>query len=153
VLEAGSRSLVVAHADERVFDAVTKMLENNIGRLPVVDRDDPQKMVGYMNRANVMGSWRSHLHAESVREHGWLKNLRSISDFKGNGGVTVGRVESLTDEELLLTPNSDSDEPADIYLLSAPVRGVLLGDRVRVSYRKNNGQKVAVRIEELSSRQ
>ena len=153
VLEAGTGSLVVAYADERVFDAVTKMLENNIGRLPVVDRDDPKKMVGYINRANVMGSWRGHLIAESVREHGWLKNLRTISDFKGNGGVTVGRVESLTDEQLLLVPNGDSDEPADVYFLNAPVRGVLLGDRVRVSYRKNNGQKVALRIEELSSRQ
>jgi CBS domain-containing protein len=153
VLEAGASSLVVAHADERVFDAVTKMLENNIGRLPVVDRNDPQKMVGYINRATVMGSWRGHLHAESVRENGWLENFRSISDYEGNGGVTEGRVESLTDEQLLLTPNADSDEPANVYLLNAPVRGVLLGDRVRVSYQKNNGQKVAVRIEELSSRQ
>lgn len=154
VLDAGARSLVVAHADERVFDAVTKMLENNIGRLPVVDRNDPQKMVGYINRANVMGSWRGHLQAESVREHGWLRNLRSISDYKGDGrGVTVGRVESLTDQLLLLAPNGDSDDPADVYLLRAPVRGVLLGDRVRVSYQKNKGQKVAVRIEELSSRQ
>ena len=56
VLDAGTRSLVVAYPDERVFDAVMKMLENNIGRLPVVDRKDPQKLVGYINRANVMGS-------------------------------------------------------------------------------------------------
>ena len=79
VLEAGARSLVVAYPDERVFDAVTKMLENNIGRLPVVERDDPQKMVGYINRANVMGSWRGHLHEESVREHGWWRNLRAAA--------------------------------------------------------------------------
>src|SRR5713226_8770168 len=71
VLEAGTRSLVVAYPDERVFDALTKMLENNIGRLPVVDRKDPRKMIGYMNRANVMASWRGHLNEESVRDHGW----------------------------------------------------------------------------------
>ncbi|HWF12120.1 MAG TPA: chloride channel protein, partial [Candidatus Acidoferrales bacterium] len=153
VLDAGARSLVVAHADERVFDAVIKMLENNIGRLPVVDRKDPQKMVGYINRANVMGSWRGHLQAESVREHGWLNNLRSISDRKGNHGVTVGRVASLTEKHLLLAPSADSDEPSDVYVLSAPVRGVLLGDEVRVSYEQNDGRKVAIRIEELSSRQ
>jgi CBS domain-containing protein len=153
VLDAGARSLVVAHADERVFDAVTKMLDNNIGRLPVVDRNDPRKMVGYINRANVMGSWRGHLHAESVREHGWLKNLRSISDYKSNGGVTIGRVQSLTDEQLSLIPNTDGDDLADVFVLNTPVRGVLLGDQVRVSYQKNNGKKVAVRIEELSSRQ
>ena len=72
VLDAGSRSLVVTYPDERVFDAVTKMLDNNIGRLPVVDRGNPHKMVGYINRANVMGSWRGHLHEESVRDHGWF---------------------------------------------------------------------------------
>ena len=83
VLDAGANSLVVAYPDERVFDAVTKMLDNNIGRLPVVDRKNPQNMVGYINRANVMGSWRGHLHEESVREHGWYKNLSSGHGHKG----------------------------------------------------------------------
>src|ERR1700676_1023695 len=58
VLDAGTRSLIVAYPDECVFDAVTKMLEHNIGRLPVVDRAAPQKLVGYINRANGMGSGR-----------------------------------------------------------------------------------------------
>ena len=71
MLDAGARSLIVTYPDERVFDAVTKMLENNIGRLPVVDRENQQRLVGYMNRANVMGSWRGHLQEESVREI-WL---------------------------------------------------------------------------------
>ncbi|HET6142895.1 MAG TPA: chloride channel protein [Candidatus Acidoferrales bacterium] len=154
VIDAGATSLVVAHPDERVFDAVKKMLENNIGRLPVVDRTDPQKMVGYINRANVMGSWRGQLHAESVREHGWLRNLRSVSGFRSNGGVSVGRVQALTDEQLLLLiPNNDEDEHEDAFVLNGPVRGVFLGDEVRVSYQRNNGKKVALRIEELSSRQ
>jgi hypothetical protein len=88
-----------------------------------------------------------------VREHGWLRNLRSISDFKGSGGVTVGRVQALTNDQLLLEPNNDGNEAADVFVLNSPVRGVFLGDRVRVSYQKNNGKKVALRIEELSSRQ
>ena len=153
VLDAGTRSLVVAYPDERVFDAVTKMLENNIGRLPVVDRKDSQEMVGYINRATVMGSWRGHLHEESVRDHGWLRNLKSIPENRGNRGVAIGRVESLTDDQLLLTPNSHLSGPAEVFALSAPVRGVFLGDEVRVSFRKENGRKVVARIEELSSRQ
>jgi len=40
-----------------------------------------------------------------------------------------------------------------VFALSAPVRGVFLGAEVRVSYRRDNGRKIAVRIEELSSRQ
>ena len=153
VLDAGARSLVVAYPDERVFDAVTKMLENNIGRLPVVDRKDPQEMVGYINRANVMGSWRGHLHEESVRDLGWWRNLKSLPENRGIGGVAVGRVESLTDDQLLLSADSLSSAPAEVFALSAPVRGVFLGAEVRVSYRQDNGRKIAVRIEELSSRQ
>jgi CIC family chloride channel protein len=153
VLDAGARSLVVAHPDERVFDAVTKMLENNIGRLPVVDRQDPQSMVGYINRANVMGSWRGHLHEESVREHGWWQNLKSIPENRSNGDMAIGRITSLTDDRLMLTQNPHSSGPAEEFALSAPVRGLFLGDEVRVSYRNESGRKVAVRIEELSSRQ
>jgi CBS domain-containing protein len=151
VLDAGSRSLVVAYPDERVFDAMSKMLENNIGRLPVVDRTDPQKMVGYINRANVMGSWRGHLHEESVRERGWWRNLKSVPENRGDIGVAVGWVESVTEDQLLLTQNSHSTGPAEVFALSMPVRGVFLGDEVRVSYRNQNGRKVALRIEELSS--
>lgn len=153
VLEAGARSLVVAHPDERVFDAVTKMLENNIGRLPVVDREDPQKMVGYINRANVMGSWRGHLHEESVRERGWLRGLNSVSVVGGMGDVVTGRVVSLTNHEIRLARNSHGPADDDHFSLTQPVRGVFLGDRVRVSYRNENGRKVALKIEELSSRQ
>jgi chloride channel protein, CIC family len=153
VLDAGARSLVVAYPDERVFDAVTKMLENNIGRLPVVDRNDPQTMVGYINRANVMGSWRGHLQEESVREHGWWRNLKSIPENRDNGEVAIGRITSLTDDRLLITPIFHSSGPAEEFALSVPVRGLFLGDDVRVSYRNEKGHKVAVRIEELSSRQ
>jgi H+/Cl- antiporter ClcA len=153
VLDAGARSLVVAHPDERVFDAVTKMLENNIGRLPVVDRQDPQSMVGYINRANVMGSWRGHLHEESVREHGWWQNLKSIPENRSNGDVAIGRITSITDDRLHLISNSHTSGPAEEFALSVPARGLFLGDEVRVSYRNENGRKVALRIEELSSRQ
>ena len=153
VLDAGARSLVVAYPDERVFDAVTKMLENNIGRLPVVDREDPRAMVGYINRANVMGSWRGHLEQESVRDHGWWRSLKSLPENRGNGGVAVGRVESLTDSELLLSMDSHSGGAAETFALSAPVRGVLLGHKVRVRYRQENERKVAVQIEEISGRQ
>ena len=38
VLEAGSQSLIVAHPDEILHEAVTRMVRNDIGRLPVVSR-------------------------------------------------------------------------------------------------------------------
>ena len=153
VLEAGSRSLVVAYPDERVFDAVTKMLDNNIGRLPVVDRNDPMRMVGYLNRSNVMGSWRAHLQAESEREHGWWRSMRLASVGDGRISIATGRVESISPDHIRLALNSHSVEDARDFSLLVPVRGIFLGDSVRVSYRKLEGRNVATRIEEIFSRQ
>jgi len=154
VLEAGTRSPVVAHPDERVFDAMMKMLQNNIGRLPVVDRSDPQKLVGYINRGSVMESWRGHLQEESVRDHGWLRSFASDLVDGGTSDVITGRVVLLTEDEIHVAPNSHADDAAaEVFLLAAPVRGLFPGDRVRVSYRKENGRKAALRVEELSARQ
>lgn len=73
VLEAGTRALVVCYPDENVFEALTRMLRNNIGRLPVVSREDTHHLIGYVSRSSVMSAWGRHLDDESVREHGWLK--------------------------------------------------------------------------------
>jgi CBS domain-containing protein len=75
VLEAGSDSLVVAYPDETVHEASSKMLHYNIGRLPVVNRDDPHHMIGYLGRSGVMQA-RLRRHAdEHVRERGWIDRL------------------------------------------------------------------------------
>jgi CBS domain-containing protein len=152
VLDAGTRSLVVAHPDERVYDAMVKMLENDIGRLPVVDRKEPQRMVGYLNRASVMGSWRSHMREESFREHGWLGQFMSPGDSE-KFGVATGRVVSVSDQEIRLSLNSHSADAGESFALRAPVRGVFPGDDVRIRYENANGRKIAVLVEELFSRQ
>jgi CBS domain-containing protein len=149
VLDAGTRSLVVAYPDERIFDAVTKMLENNIGRLPVVDRNDPQRIVGYINRASVMGSWRRHLHEDLVRDHGWLRKPKPGAD---NGDV-VGRVTSLKTDEIIVRLDGSEDALVEEFALSAPARGISLGDSVHIHYKQNAGRKMALRIEELSRKQ
>jgi H+/Cl- antiporter ClcA len=51
VLDAGSRNLIVAYPDELLRDAVTRMLGSDIGRLPIVDREDRHRLVGYLGRA------------------------------------------------------------------------------------------------------
>jgi CIC family chloride channel protein len=153
VLDAGTRLLIVTYSDERVFDAVTKMLDNNIGRLPVVDRKDPQKMVGYINRANVMGSWRGHLHEEFVRDNGWLRNLRAGVGTEGGGGVVTGRVAAIEENQIRIRLDGGREGPVEEFALNVPARGVSLGDVVRINYRNDEGRKIAVRIEELSNRQ
>ena len=73
VLEAGTDTPIVAYANEPVQNALHRMLEHDIGRLPVVDRDNPRKLVGYLTRSGVLGAWSRRIEEESVREHGWLR--------------------------------------------------------------------------------
>jgi chloride channel protein, CIC family len=75
VLEAGSNEPIVAYPDEVVFDALFRMLQNNIGRLPVVSREAPHQMVGYLNRATILSAWTRQMEEEGVREHGWLRQF------------------------------------------------------------------------------
>jgi CIC family chloride channel protein len=70
VLDAGSSNLVVAYADEVLHDAVAKMLRNNIGRLPVVSREDSHHLIGYLGRANLMAARARQLEEEHFRERG-----------------------------------------------------------------------------------
>ena len=72
VEQAGSSKLVVTYPDETVSEALAKLLRNNIGRLPVVDRADERKVVGYLNRAAILAARMRRLHDEQVREPGWL---------------------------------------------------------------------------------
>ena len=75
VLEAGSNDPVVAFPDELISDASDKMLRYEIGRLPVVDRSDPRKLVGYLGRHSVMAARLRRLHEEHVREPGWFRRF------------------------------------------------------------------------------
>ena len=40
VLQAGSHKLVVTYPDEVLYDAAARMLRANVGRMPVVSRED-----------------------------------------------------------------------------------------------------------------
>lgn len=75
VLDAGTREVVVAYPDELLHDASAKMLRHNIGRLPVVDRDDPRRVVGYLGRPGIMAARLRRLEEEHVREPGWVSRF------------------------------------------------------------------------------
>ena len=72
VLEAASKNLVVTYPDELLHDASAKMLRNDIGRLPVVDRGDPWRVVGYLGRKGILAARSHRLEEEHVREPGWV---------------------------------------------------------------------------------
>jgi chloride channel protein, CIC family len=76
VLAAGSNNPIVAYPDEFAGDALLRMLQHDIGRLPVVSREEPGKMVGYLNRSSILSAWTRQMEEEGIREHGWIRRWR-----------------------------------------------------------------------------
>ena len=70
VAEAGSSDVIVTFPDEPLHSALTKMLEHNIGRLPVVDHADRSRIVGYLGRASILSARMRLHHEETVRQKG-----------------------------------------------------------------------------------
>ena len=138
---------------------MTKMLVNNVGRLPVVERANPRKMVGYVNRATLMACWGRHLQDESLRESGWYRQLRGRGGAPESARRTVaGHVVEISTNRLQLRPDAASAEKAaamasEEFSLLVPVPGISLGDHVRVKFHDENGQHVAHSVEELQTRQ
>jgi CBS domain-containing protein len=91
VLEAGSRDLIVGYPDESASDALFRMLKNDIGRLPVVSRENSKEMVGYLNRSSILGAWTRQMEEEGVREHGWVKKWRASSQAMKPGSPPARR--------------------------------------------------------------
>ena len=76
VLEAGRRDVVVTYPDEMLHEASAKMLRHKIGRLPVVERENPRRVVGYIGRQGIMEARVRRLEEEHVRETGWMAGWR-----------------------------------------------------------------------------
>jgi CBS domain-containing protein len=70
-LEAGRADPHVAYPDETVGEALERMLALGCGRLPVIDRDLPKKVVGYLGRASILEAQRRRMLENGVREPGW----------------------------------------------------------------------------------
>ena len=70
VAEAGSIDLVVAFPDEPLYAALTKMLERDVGRLPVVERKNPGCVVGYLGRAAILSARMKFHEEENIRQRG-----------------------------------------------------------------------------------
>lgn len=69
-IAAGQREVVVAFPDEPLHDALERMFRHDVGRLPVVERDSPARVTGYLGRASILAA-RMKLHKEeTIRERG-----------------------------------------------------------------------------------
>lgn len=64
-----SRDLLVTYPDETIGVALRKMGTRDIGRLPVVDRDRPRKLVGLLRRTDLVRAYEAALTRREARRH------------------------------------------------------------------------------------
>ena len=73
IVEICDSKPIVTYVDELLAQATTKMLRNKVGRLPVVDRQDARRLVGYLGRTEILEARKRVLYEEYVRERGWIR--------------------------------------------------------------------------------
>jgi CIC family chloride channel protein len=56
VEEAGTANPVVTFPNEPLHAALIKMFQQNVGRLPVVERNNPTRIVGYLGRSSILSA-------------------------------------------------------------------------------------------------
>ena len=72
----GTNGGVVAYPDELLETAMRKMLEHEADALPVASPEDPTRVIGYVERAAILGAWVQHTRDEATVEEGWLARFR-----------------------------------------------------------------------------
>ncbi|MEO6753631.1 MAG: chloride channel protein [Chthoniobacteraceae bacterium] len=70
VADAGAKNLIVTYPEEPLHAALTKMMQSDIGRLPVVEQSDPTRVVGYLGRAAILSARMRLHHEENIRQKG-----------------------------------------------------------------------------------
>lgn len=55
------RPPVICYDDTTLRDAVDHMVNHNVGRIPVVRRDDPSKLVGIITRSDILSAYRQRI--------------------------------------------------------------------------------------------
>jgi H+/Cl- antiporter ClcA/CBS domain-containing protein len=80
--DVGAKKVVTVFPDEILREAVDKMLRNNIGRLPVVDPENPKKLIGYLGRTQVMAARQYRLTEDTLRESVWSSRRRSSTESR-----------------------------------------------------------------------
>ena len=73
-------------------DAIARMARHDVGRLPVVGREDPRRLEGYLGRTGVIAAWTRGLDEELSRERGWLSSRLRLARRKAR--AASGRTAS-----------------------------------------------------------
>ncbi len=93
VLDCATKRLVVGYPGETLHDAIHKLLVHDVGRLPVVDPDDPSRLLGFLSRSAILSARWKAIKEESHGSGGWFGG-ESRTSPKANG--TMGPLSGRT---------------------------------------------------------
>jgi len=82
VLAEGQTRLIVTFPDEPLYDAIAKLIKHRIGRMPVVERKDHGRVIGYLGRADILAARTRHHEEEESRSHGPLMTRLKFKSAK-----------------------------------------------------------------------
>ena len=77
-LQAGTHGLLVAHPDERLWDAMVRMADHRVEQLAVVTRGEPDRLVGWLDAQDALATALARVRREGVLEAGWLRRWLSL---------------------------------------------------------------------------
>ena len=96
VLTFSTRDLINTHPDETVGTAIKKMSRRDIGRLPVVNPDDPTNLLGWISRADIVRAYERAL-------------ARRVATQQQLNQVRLGTVSGVQIVEKTIQPDSPAD--------------------------------------------
>ncbi len=62
VLDVMTRDVIVAYPDESLESVLMKLINNNIGRLPVVERENQKKIVGLITKKDIISTYQKYIN-------------------------------------------------------------------------------------------
>jgi CIC family chloride channel protein len=73
-----STRLIVAYPDETVQTAITKLKQYDIGHLPVVSRDEPDKLIGFLTKTDLLFAYDQELMKKKRNEEKEKKGIYAL---------------------------------------------------------------------------
>ena len=113
VRDIATTSLVVAYPDEPLWTALKRMGVRDIGQLPVVSREDPKRLVGWLRRSDIVRAYNAAIARRVELQHrmdrlrlGRVASAEFVELVVNHGGPVAGR------------PIRDLDLPRECVLVS-----------------------------------
>lgn len=86
-----TREVLVAHPDEPIGEALRRMAPGEVGRLPVVRRDEPRKVVGLLRRSDLIRAYDAALARRAARRQ---RAAQTRIGILGGSDIEEARLEA-----------------------------------------------------------